>query len=779
MAAAGKGVVGMMLGGDAGGSFKRRKPDAAPAELGAPAGGLGADRGDGAAELRCRVEIEPLPPPLEERRPYAVSTTPNTTTYIQVLPAPNTQRSPKSSPKSPPRSRPKSPPKSSPLNSPDPTSRDLTSRVTSTDPPPDNLHNVVVSSLHCPASSLRDLLITDLPSLLPSTPTLPGSDLVSLSTIHPPPPGSSNQPTYAHIVRPLSLFKSATGRPIQQLFEAIVSLTVKKVHNKRAVRSDSAVMDLATVDLQQLQQLPPEFLAKVEANRKRVGAPAKSMPVNGKLVLTGTTLGQCKMSLHLHVPQSAGAAAPGEATASSQEGGEDGNKKQGFLTSMRRRSSAKRGSEVGLGATKRGSFFRRTVVGSLGGRKREEEVVLDFWGGLAENAHERFARYEEVDSFEFKRFINVGVLLAPPASNIENALLDRCETWENQDAENGISWNRLQTHPHTAQQSTNSLFSRPAAGPGQDAFAKVVGVVDASKDTVFAWLWSFCSNCRNEAHLLENGDLLRREFPVSGTRSKLCVRMMHFPVGFDDRIFYTFFTWKIEDNGNVLIAFDEIETFEDKDSKPGQKKDGGAYKSAKKLARLAMNAETSINETERYNNHDAFLKKNVLNPPRQSEVEVIKNEIKNDPAAATAVRAYAKGFWRVKALAPNVSEVMFLQSGNLGGSLPFFVEHFQAEQTLATLAHLQDQYTRPSADVDREVRLAFPRPPEYSKLISSEKVFVDLVQAMEMKTPLTKVAGMNTNRRLSKATEKGVRVHGKVSSKWVKSKTSSPFLTTW
>jgi hypothetical protein len=373
LAAAGKGVVGMMLGGDAGGSFKRRKPDAAPAELGAPAGGLGADRGDGAAELRCRVEIEPLPPPLEERRPYAVSTTPNTTTYIQVLPAPNTQRSPKSSPKSPPRVAP----------------RDLTSRVTSPDPPPDNLHNVVVSSLHCPASSLRDLLITDLPSLLPSTPTLPGSDLVSLSTIHPPPPGSSNQPTYAHIVRPLSLFKSATGRPIQELFEAIVSLTVKKVHNKRAVRSDSAVMDLATVDL---QQLPPEFLAKVEANRKRVGAPAKSMPVNGKLVLTGTTLGQCKMSLHLHVPQSAGAAAPGEATASSQEGGEDGNKKQGFLTSMRRRSSAKRGSEVGLGATKRGSFFRRTVVGSLGGRKREEEVVLDFWGGLAENAHERFAR---------------------------------------------------------------------------------------------------------------------------------------------------------------------------------------------------------------------------------------------------------------------------------------------------------------------------------------------------------------------------------------------------
>ena len=133
----------------------------------------------------------------------------------------------------------------------------------------------------------------------------------------------------------------------------------------------------------------------------------------------------------------------------------------------------------------------------------------------------------------------------------------------------------------------------------------------------------------------------------------------------------------------------------------------------------------------------------------------------------------------MKALAPSVSEVTFLQSGNLGGSLPFFVEHFQAEQTLATMSHLQDQYTRPSADVDREVRLAFPRPPEYSKLISSEKVFVDLVQAMEMKTPLTKVAGMNTNRRLSKATEKGVRVHGKVSSKWVKSKTSSPFLTTW
>ncbi|GMI27772.1 hypothetical protein TeGR_g9671, partial [Tetraparma gracilis] len=163
---------------------------------------------------------------------------------------------------------------------------------------------------------------------------------------------------------------------------------------------------------------------------------------------------------------------------------------------------------------------------------------------------------------------------------------------------------------------------------------KAEGVVDASAPDVLAWLWHNCTHKRNLEHERKNGNLLKMELDVSGTRSKFMVGTRKMPGAISNRVFANWWTWAKEQNGDLVAAFTPHE-----DYGPG--------------------AEKQI--------VDAALE-----------------------TAKRSVLATTQGFFRIKILAPNVCRVTFVVQGSLGGSFTKQAMALVVKSTLSIVKELQD-----------------------------------------------------------------------------------------
>ena len=60
---------------------------------------------------------------------------------------------------------------------------------------------------------------------------------------------------------------------------------------------------------------------------------------------------------------------------------------------------------------------------------------------------------------------------------------------------------------------------------------------------------------RTLEHERDNGKLLKMELDVPGTRSKFMVTSMKMPGAISNRVFANWWTWAMEQNGNLIAAF--------------------------------------------------------------------------------------------------------------------------------------------------------------------------------------------------------------------------------
>ena len=93
-----------------------------------------------------------------------------------------------------------------------------------------------------------------------------------------------------------------------------------------------------------------------------------------------------------------------------------------------------------------------------------------------------------------------------------------------------------------------------------NTWGKAEGVVDASAPDVLAWLWHSCTHERNLEHERKYGNLLKMELDVPGTRSKFMVTSMKMPGAISNRVFANWWTWAMEQNGNLIAAFSSLES---------------------------------------------------------------------------------------------------------------------------------------------------------------------------------------------------------------------------
>jgi hypothetical protein len=79
--------------------------------------------------------------------------------------------------------------------------------------------------------------------------------------------------------------------------------------------------------------------------------------------------------------------------------------------------------------------------------------------------------------------------------------------------------------------------------------------VDASAPDVLAWLWLSCTHERNLRHMRKDGNLLKMEQGVPGTRSKFMVASSKMPGAISNRVFANWWTWAKEQNCDLVAAF--------------------------------------------------------------------------------------------------------------------------------------------------------------------------------------------------------------------------------
>ncbi|GMI35864.1 hypothetical protein TeGR_g6190, partial [Tetraparma gracilis] len=227
-----------------------------------------------------------------------------------------------------------------------------------------------------------------------------------------------------------------------------------------------------------------------------------------------------------------------------------------------------------------------------------------------------------------------------------------------EDNQDDSSWSRL---AGTVREPV-SYFKK--VDEDSNTWGKGEGVVDASAPDVLAWLWHSCTHERNLDHERKDGNLLKMELDVSGTRSKFMVASSKMPGAISNRVFANWWTWAKEQNGDLVAAFTPHEDFG-----PG------------------------------------------------AEREIIDAALE---AAKRSVLAKGRGFYRIKTLAPNVCRVTMVAQGSLGGSFTKQAMAWAVKSTLSMVKSLQDKYMRNGAKVDAEMRAAFPAPPPRGNLTSEQ-----------------------------------------------------------
>ncbi|GMI57913.1 hypothetical protein TeGR_g6018 [Tetraparma gracilis] len=180
------------------------------------------------------------------------------------------------------------------------------------------------------------------------------------------------------------------------------------------------------------------------------------------------------------------------------------------------------------------------------------EAVLSFLTGAARSLHDRFARYKEVDKATLRHFVEHVMDEAPESSEKEKALILRRLRDDNDD---NRSWSRL---AGTVWEPV-SYFKK--VDEDSNTWGKGKGVVDASAPDVLAWLWLSCTHERNLRHMRKDGNLLKMEQGVPGTRSKFMVASSKMPGAISNRVFANWWTWAKEQNCDLVAAFTPHEEY--------------------------------------------------------------------------------------------------------------------------------------------------------------------------------------------------------------------------
>ncbi|GMI28476.1 hypothetical protein TeGR_g12203 [Tetraparma gracilis] len=316
--------------------------------------------------------------------------------------------------------------------------------------------------------------------------------------------------------------------------------------------------------------------------------------------------------------------------------------------------------------------------------------------------HDRFARYKEVDEATLRHFVEHGMTAAPESSEKEKALVLRRLQDDDQD---DSSWSRL---GGTVREPV-SYFKR--VDEDSNTWGKAEGVVDASAPDVLAWLWHLCTHERNLRHERKNGNLLKMELDVPGTRSKFMVASTKMPGAISNRVTAMWWTWAKDQNGDLIAAFSPHEDF--------------GLGAEKQIVDTALEAE----------------KRSVLGRLR--------------------------GFYRIKTLAFNVCRVTLVAQGSLGGSFTKQAMAWAVKSLLGMVKTLQDKYMRNGAKVDAEIRGAFPAPPLRRSITSEQNALVARCLTLEKGAEGSNVmAAVGTNSAAAQA--KAVR------GSWVELKSTSP-----
>ncbi|GMI22418.1 hypothetical protein TeGR_g13348, partial [Tetraparma gracilis] len=278
------------------------------------------------------------------------------------------------------------------------------------------------------------------------------------------------------------------------------------------------------------------------------------------------------------------------------------------------------------------------------------------------------------------------------------------------------TWARL---PGTVREPV-SYFEK--VDENSNKWGKAEGVVDASAPDVLAWLWYLCTHERNLDHERNNGNLLRMELDVPGTRSKFMMTSMKMPGAISNRVFANWWTWAKEKNGDLVAAFTPHE-----DYGPG--------------------AEKQI--------VDAALE-----------------------AMKSSVVGKLRGFYRIKTLAPNVCRVTLVAKGSLGGSFTKQAMAWAVKSSLGMVKTLQDKYMRNGAKVDAEMRGAFPAPPPRRSLTSEQDALVARCLSLEKGAEASSTSNNSSSKRLLAVVGNSAAAQAwAVKGSWVELKSTSPFVS--
>ncbi|GMI42593.1 hypothetical protein TeGR_g11447 [Tetraparma gracilis] len=270
-----------------------------------------------------------------------------------------------------------------------------------------------------------------------------------------------------------------------------------------------------------------------------------------------------------------------------------------------------------------------------------------------------------------------------------------------------IAWTRV---PGTVREPV-SYFKK--VDSDANTWGKAHGTVDASAPDVLAWLWHSCTHERNLEYEKKNGNLLKMELDVPGTRSKFMVGSRKMLGAISNRVFASWWTWAKDQNGDLIAAFTPHEDFG-----PGAEK---------QIVDTALETENR------------------------------------------SVLAKLRGFYRIKTLAPNVCRVTLVAQGSLGGSFTKQAMAWAVKSTLSMVKRLQDKYMRNGAKVDAEMRGAFPAPPLRRSLTSEQDALVARCLSLENGTEGSNVvAAVGANPAAQARAMKG---------SWVELKSTSPFVS--